>query len=97
MRLPRLRLAVLATTAVCLLAACGSATPASPASTASLAPQPSPQADTYWLRATSSQAIPPIDQFPLPPDEGRQGVPAAGRDAQRRRPSDRGRWRVGRP
>jgi hypothetical protein len=67
MRLPRLRLAVVATTAVCLLAACGSAAPASPAPTASLAPQPSPQADTYWLRATSSQAIAPIDQFPIPP------------------------------
>ena len=49
--------------------ACGSTAPsASPAaSSASLAPQPSPEADTYWLRATASQAIPPIDQFPVPP------------------------------
>ena len=39
--------------------------PAAPS--ASLAPQPSPQADTYWLRVTTSQAIPPIDQFPIPP------------------------------
>ena len=31
------------------------------------APALSPQADTYWLRATASQAIPPIDQFPIPP------------------------------
>jgi hypothetical protein len=68
MRLRHLRLAVLATTAACFLAACGSASPASPSPAApSLAPQPSPQADTYWLRATSSQAIPPIDQFPIPP------------------------------
>jgi hypothetical protein len=67
MRLPHLRLAVLATIAVSLLAACGSGSPVSPSPAVSLAPQPSPQADTYWLRATSSQAIPPIDQFPIPP------------------------------
>jgi hypothetical protein len=67
MRLAHLRRAVLGTMALSLLAACGSASPASPASTASLAPQPSPKADTYWLRASSSQAIPPIDQFPIPP------------------------------
>ena len=73
MRQPQLRLVVLGTIALSLLAACGSTAPASPSSAVaspagpSLAPQPSPQADTYWLRATSSQAIPPVDQFPIPP------------------------------
>jgi hypothetical protein len=68
MRLPSLRPAVVAALAASLLAACGSVSPASPeAPSASLAPQPSPQADTYWLRATASQAVPPIDQFPIPP------------------------------
>jgi hypothetical protein len=68
MRLP-IRVIVPVAVAAVTLVACGSAAPsASPAGPpASLAPQPSPQADTYWLRATASQAIPPIDQLPIPP------------------------------
>ena len=68
MRLPICSSALVAVAAT-VLAACGSPAPSAPsaAPSASLAPQPSPQADTYWLRATASQAIPPVDQFPIPP------------------------------
>ena len=67
MRMP-IRLPLLVAVAATAVVACGSVAPSvSPAAPSSLAPQPSPQADTYWLRATASQAIPPIDQFPIPP------------------------------
>ena len=68
MRLP-IRLLVLAAVAATAVVACGSTAPSSSpaAPSSSLAPQPSPQADTYWLRASASQAIPPLDQFPIPP------------------------------
>jgi hypothetical protein len=45
----------------------GGGPPAASSAVATLAPQPSPRADAYWLRATATQAIPPIDQFPIPP------------------------------
>ena len=68
MRLP-IRLTALIAVAATAVVACGSGAPTVPpaAPLPSLAPQPSPEADTYWLRATASQAIPPIDQFPIPP------------------------------
>ncbi len=72
MRLP-FRVTVLVAVMALASMACGptapsSSAPSSPAApSAPLEPQPSPQADTYWLRATASQAIPPIDQFPIPP------------------------------
>ena len=57
--------------ACALLAVTGCGSPGAPGSSASpaptLAPQPSPSADTYWLRATTMQAIPPVDRFGIPP------------------------------
>jgi hypothetical protein len=50
------RLAMLIGTAAIALAACGGG-----ASTAS--PTPSPDAQTYWLRVTTTQAIPPLNVF----------------------------------
>ena len=69
MPIPRpVRLVVTIVSALLAIGACGSgvATDPSPAGPA-LAPQPSPEADTYWLRATTLQAIAPIDRFGIPP------------------------------
>ena len=68
---PHRRLLV-AALAAAVVAGCGMggapSSPSSPSSVApSLAPQPSPAADTYWLRATTQQAIPPINRFGIPP------------------------------
>jgi hypothetical protein len=59
---PLTRTVVAATAAV--LVACGGT---SPSPTASQTPSASPDAQTYWLRATTTQAIPPLNQFGILP------------------------------
>jgi hypothetical protein len=66
MRLPNRRLAIVAISFVA--AACGtgapSAAPASPV--ASVEPGPSADPSAAWLRASTTQAIPPVDAFAMP-------------------------------
>jgi hypothetical protein len=66
MRLPA-RLIVTAFTVV--VAACGGAGGASPSTPATPVPTPTedPAAATYWLRATTTQALPPVNVFALQP------------------------------
>ncbi|HEX5826325.1 MAG TPA: hypothetical protein VFY23_02310 [Candidatus Limnocylindrales bacterium] len=63
MRLPIRSLAGLTALALALAACGGGAAPASP----SVAPQPSPDTSTYWLRASTFQAIPPANLFGIAP------------------------------
>jgi hypothetical protein len=69
MPIPRpIRPAIALVTTLVVAGACGlgSATDPSPAAP-TLAPQPSAAADTWWLRATTRQAIPPVGRFGVPP------------------------------
>ena len=62
--------AVLALVSVAaLVAACGpsAAMPSAPSAGQTAAPQPTPDPATYWLRAATSHAIPPVDRFGVPP------------------------------
>ena len=65
MRLPIRQLLILMVAFVAV--ACGSGAPtASPTPASSLAPGPSVELDAAWLRASTTQAIPPVDQFAVP-------------------------------
>ncbi len=63
MRLPA---SILVTAIAVLVAACGGASPSTPA-----APTPEPSADppaqTFWLRAMTTQALPPVNVFAMQP------------------------------
>jgi hypothetical protein len=70
MRLPAIGPAALVAAAAVAIGGCGDVAFSSgndPTAAPSLAPQPSPAASAYWLRATTVQAIPPVDSFGIPP------------------------------
>ena len=65
MRLPVRRLSIVAISLAA--AACGAGAPSgSPTPASSLAPGPSVDPSAAWLRASTTQAIPPLDEFAVP-------------------------------